>query len=440
MTLQGLLTALGNIAINDRMVSWAGAGSSVYSINDLTIRDYPIFFASPTGTHRVEDNWTTYQLTLFFIDRLLEDNSNDMDIQSTAIEVLKNLIKKAAEQDGVVAVSDEYTITLFVDTEKFKDRCSGAYATVEFSIKNDSTCIIYSNEEYEPEPEPVPPTPGPPSGPGDSGVTPDPSSQEYEDQYLTFHITAKGAVSLHSSSTKNVEYSLNNGDWTTLEVGEQLTVKKGDIVRWRAEHINGKHAVFASAGNTRFYVTGNAYSMEYYDHFSQIRNLGYRFDNLFYGCKGVTSAKNMVLPATNLLSSDSYAAMFRNCSNLREAPELPATGLSKYCYYWMFGNCANLTKAPVLPATTLKEGCYWQMFNVTSISELTMYAETGLTGGPEIPTYLYLRGAMPKGTLYISQAALDTFNRILNQQFIPDIGVARDSTIPDGWSTVVISN
>lgn len=146
MTLQGLLTALGNIAINDRMVSWAGAGSSVYSINDLTIRDYPIFFASPTGTHRVEENWTTYQLTLFFIDRLLEDNSNDMDIQSTAIEVLKNLIKKAAQQDGIVSVGDEYTITLFVDTEKFKDRCSGAYATVEFSIENDSTCVIYSNE------------------------------------------------------------------------------------------------------------------------------------------------------------------------------------------------------------------------------------------------------------------------------------------------------
>lgn len=143
MTLQALLNIIGSIGIEDKLINFAGAGGSIYDINDLTIRDYPILYVSPTGTHRVEENFTSYQLTIFYIDRLLEDNSNGTNIHSTGVEVLKNIIRKVATLDGVIGVSDEYTINLFTETERMKDRCNGAYATLEITVLNDYVCPDY---------------------------------------------------------------------------------------------------------------------------------------------------------------------------------------------------------------------------------------------------------------------------------------------------------
>lgn len=149
MTLQGILTAIGNLSINDRLVGLAAAGNSIYEVNDLTVCNYPLLFISPTGTHRISDNYTSYALTLFYIDRLAEDNSNSVAIHSTAIEVLKNLIRKIRGLEGVVDISDEYAINLFTEQEKFKDRCNGAYATLEVTLVNDTVCAIYTNETPE---------------------------------------------------------------------------------------------------------------------------------------------------------------------------------------------------------------------------------------------------------------------------------------------------
>lgn len=157
MTLKGLLDSIGLIGINDRLVNWAGGGPSIYeAANALTIKDYPLLFCSPTGTHRVEENWTTYNVAIFYVSRLIEDNSNEIDIQSTAVEVLKNVIKKIQNLDGVVAVADEYTINVFIEYQKFNDRTTGAYAQLDISILNDTTCIadkthyfVFENEQGE---------------------------------------------------------------------------------------------------------------------------------------------------------------------------------------------------------------------------------------------------------------------------------------------------
>lgn len=147
MTLNSLIHSIGLIGINDKLVNWAGGGPSVYqAANALTVKDYPFLFCSPTGTHRVEENWTTYNVTIFYVSRLLEDNSNEMDIQSTAVEVLKNIVKKISNIEGVVAVADEYTINVFVEYEKFTDRTTGAFCQLDISILNDTTCTV--DEEH----------------------------------------------------------------------------------------------------------------------------------------------------------------------------------------------------------------------------------------------------------------------------------------------------
>lgn len=67
-------------------------------------------------------------------------------------------------------------------------------------------------------------------------------------------------------------------------------------------------------------------------------------------------------PPTSISTVDCYRALFKNCTNLTSAPELPATTLSDGCYAYMFIGCTNLTSAPFLPATTLNKECYSSMF------------------------------------------------------------------------------
>ena len=138
-----------------------------------------------------------------------------------------------------------------------------------------------------------------------------------------------------------------------------------------------------------------------------------------------------------MMSDHCYYNMFRNCTSLTEAPELPATTLANNCYSAMFYDCTSLTEVPALPATTLTSYCYHSMFDgctsiklskiptdeylveyripfvytgtITSNSLISMFDETGgtFTGTPEINTTYYLHkdnrivgGAEPIGYLY----------------------------------------
>lgn len=84
------------------------------------------------------------------------------------------------------------------------------------------------------------------------------------------------------------------------------------------------------------------------------------YQGMFCGCTNLTNAP--ILPATTLAES-CYSGMFEDCTNLTNAPVLPATTLATYCYYGMFSGCTNLTTAPELPATTLVDYCYYSMFD-----------------------------------------------------------------------------
>ena len=99
----------------------------------------------------------------------------------------------------------------------------------------------------------------------------------------------------------------------------------------------------------------------------------YCYQKMFYGCTGLTSAPEL-LPA-GTLANHCYDSMFYGCTGLTSAPALPAETLADYCYKEMFKGCTGLTSAPELPATTLDFACYSSMF----------YGCTGLTSAPELP-------------------------------------------------------
>ena len=142
MTLKNLCNAISDIALGEKIVHSALAGTSLYQINPQTIKDYPAIFIAPTGQHLVTDNYTTYEISLYYFDRLLEDNANDIDIYSASIEELKNLIRKIEAISTVYKVEDGYRITNFADTESFNDRLAGSYTTIDIVTINTEICPV----------------------------------------------------------------------------------------------------------------------------------------------------------------------------------------------------------------------------------------------------------------------------------------------------------
>lgn len=83
------------------------------------------------------------------------------------------------------------------------------------------------------------------------------------------------------------------------------------------------------------------------------------YNSMFEGCTSLTKAPD--LPATEL-KTRCYEAMFKGCTKLTEAPKLSAKDLAGFCYQSMFDGCTSLVEAPALPATTLQPACYSYMF------------------------------------------------------------------------------
>ena len=101
----------------------------------------------------------------------------------------------------------------------------------------------------------------------------------------------------------------------------------------------------------------------------------YTFMNLFNENMQIKNhdAKALTLPATTL-TKGCYYGMFQCCTQLTKAPELPAETLAEYCYYSMFVNCSSLTTAPELPAKILVNNCYSNMFECSSLNSVTCLA------------------------------------------------------------------
>ena len=188
---------------------------------------------------------------------------------------------------------------------------------------------------------------------GESEVDYDSKSIDYASKPLTLKITEAGTINMLGRA--NTTYSLNDGDFTYLPAYSYTTINvvSGDkIIFKNTDNVYGATFSSSTAG---FEVFGN---INYYNNSTSQGDC----QNMFKDCTGLTSAENLILPATALTSS-CYNSMFRGCTSLTTAPLiLPATTLSNYCYESMFLDCQSLTSAPSLPATTLASGCYQKMF------------------------------------------------------------------------------
>lgn len=189
--------------------------------------------------------------------------------------------------------------------------------------------------------------------------------------------TSEFTLSIGSSGAKEwdgtVWYSTDHNTWTVWD-GTAITSV-------------GKKLYLRGKNNTTFYTSkgaclslsekagcsGNIQTLIDYENPPVVISSSYCYFNMFRECTNLTTAPE--LPATTLIDG-CYFLMFQNCTSLTTAPELPATTLAVACYARMFEYCSSLATPPaLLPATTLADSCYSDMF----------YGCTSLTKAPNLP-------------------------------------------------------
>ena len=177
------------------------------------------------------------------------------------------------------------------------------------------------------------------------------------DKAQTFKMVAYGYT------ITGLEYSVNGGDWKDVVADTPVSFggDNGDL-RLRGKNPDGTSIGYVAYSTITFTkdapvaCTGDIRTLLDWNNYNKVETQNARFCSLFRGCSVLTSA-----------------------------PELPATKLADECYFSMFSYCTNLVSAPVLPATTLADECYNQMFyGCTKLSTVTMLAlDSEITSKPD---------------------------------------------------------
>lgn len=154
---------------------------------------------------------------------------------------------------------------------------------------------------------------------------------DYSKEYLTFNITSAGQIkwfcnNQQTTNLKTIQYSTDNGsNWTSITSNRNapaINVTTGDKVLFKGDNgtymgsSNSYYSCF-SGSTAGFELEGNIMSLIDSTNFSGITDLPqtYTFQYMFAGCTGLTSAQNLVLPATSLVAG-CYRYMFQGCTNL----------------------------------------------------------------------------------------------------------------------------
>lgn len=138
MTLFELINKLKTIAIRKPNINFVGDGD-VYTLNSLPNIDYSVFFITQ-NEHSIYQDTITYNLNLFYIDRISDSEDNVLNIQSDGMLQLTNVINTLVFSEDV-DVDGDINFVPFI--QRFADNCAGVYCTVRFIVDNNIGVCSY---------------------------------------------------------------------------------------------------------------------------------------------------------------------------------------------------------------------------------------------------------------------------------------------------------
>ena len=139
MTLLELIKAMEVVASKQPSVKMV-VENDIFRLNALADARYGVFaFVQGQHSTSIDSNVITYAFTLFYVDRLKNDRSNQIEIQSVGIQTLDNIIRTMDE----MGIYSETSYSFQVFNQRFVDECAGVFCNVSFSVPVDSVCADF---------------------------------------------------------------------------------------------------------------------------------------------------------------------------------------------------------------------------------------------------------------------------------------------------------
>lgn len=133
MSLYEIVDKLLKIAERQPNINYVGEGD-IMDINGFPDTKYSLFYITQTR-HNLNEDTITYNLILYYVDRIFQDKSNTLSVQSNGIQVLHNIINIFNQENSDVQIEDNLTFNTF--THKFTDYCAGCWLDISITVNND---------------------------------------------------------------------------------------------------------------------------------------------------------------------------------------------------------------------------------------------------------------------------------------------------------------
>ena len=136
MTLQQVIKAFEVVASQQPSVNMI-VRNDIFRLNSKSDARYGVF-GWTQGQHSTsaDSSMFTYSFVFFYVDRLKNDRSNEIEVQSVGIQTLNNILRKL--DDIGVFVSSTYNFQTF--NQRFLDECAGVFCNVSLQVPVSSIC------------------------------------------------------------------------------------------------------------------------------------------------------------------------------------------------------------------------------------------------------------------------------------------------------------
>lgn len=136
MTLQQVIKAFEMVASQQPSVNMI-VQNDIFRLNSKSDARYGVFgWTQGQHSSSADSSFFTYSFTFFYVDRLKNDVSNQIEVQSVGIQTLDNILRKLEDLD--IFVSSSYSFQTF--NQRFLDECAGVFCNVSLQVPVDSLC------------------------------------------------------------------------------------------------------------------------------------------------------------------------------------------------------------------------------------------------------------------------------------------------------------
>lgn len=136
MTLQQVIKAFEMVASQQPSVNMI-VQNDIFRLNSKSDARYGVFgWTQGQHSSSADSSFFTYSFTFFYVDRLKNDVSNQIEVQSVGIQTLDNILRGLEELD--IFVGSPYSFQTF--NQRFLDECAGVFCNVSLQVPVTSIC------------------------------------------------------------------------------------------------------------------------------------------------------------------------------------------------------------------------------------------------------------------------------------------------------------